>query len=79
MKPAPATPAIVQVRLLEHVYAASVVLNNPDNYVITQALRSVQGIRIRHKAAMLGTHNFYFTTLAVITYLFASKQMISAV
>ena len=77
MKPALATLAIVQFVFFWNMFMQPlVVLNNPDNYVITQALRSVQGIpNTPWGAVMLGTTISILPL--VITYLFASKQMIS--
>jgi multiple sugar transport system permease protein len=77
MKPALATLAIVQFVLLWNSFLQPlVVLNSPDQYVITQALRSVQGIpNTPWGAVMLGTTISILPL--VITYLFASKQMIS--
>jgi multiple sugar transport system permease protein len=77
MKPALATLAIVQFVFFWNSFIFPlVVLTSPDNYVITQALRSVQGIpNTPWGAVMLGT-TISILPLAV-TYLFASKQMIS--
>ncbi|MCW8334846.1 carbohydrate ABC transporter permease [Vibrio paucivorans] len=77
MKPALATLAIVQFVFFWNMFMQPlVVLNSPDNYVITQALRSVQGIpNTPWGAVMLGTTISILPL--VITYLFASKQMIS--
>ncbi|WP_181143965.1 carbohydrate ABC transporter permease [Vibrio chagasii] len=77
MKPALATLAIVQFVFFWNMFMQPlVVLNNPDNYVITQALRSVQGIpNTPWGAVMLGTTISILPL--VITYLLASKQMIS--
>lgn len=77
MKPALATLAIVQFVFFWNMFMQPlVVLSNPDNYVITQALRSVQGIpNTPWGAVMLGTTISILPL--VITYLFASKQMIS--
>ncbi|MGF1721908.1 carbohydrate ABC transporter permease [Vibrio kyushuensis] len=77
MKPALATLAIVQFVFFWNMFMQPlVVLNSPDNYVITQALRSVQGIpNTPWGAVMLGTTISIMPL--VITYLFASKQMIS--
>ncbi|MFZ3406234.1 carbohydrate ABC transporter permease [Vibrio chagasii] len=77
MKPALATLAIVQFVFFWNMFMQPlVVLNNPDHYVITQALRSVQGIpNTPWGAVMLGTTISILPL--VITYLFASKQMIS--
>ena len=77
LKPALATLAIVQFVFFWNMFMQPlVVLNSPDQYVITQALRSVQGIpNTPWGSVMLGT------TISLIpiitTYLFASKQMIS--
>lgn len=77
MKPALATLSIVQFVFFWNMFMQPlVVLTTPDHYVITQALRSVQGIpNTPWGAVMLGT------TISVLplitTYLFASKQMIS--
>ncbi|MCG9581898.1 carbohydrate ABC transporter permease [Vibrio tubiashii] len=77
MKPALATLAIVQFVFFWNMFMQPlVVLTTPENYVITQALRSVQGIpNTPWGAVMLGT------TISILplvfTYLFASKQMIS--
>lgn len=77
MKPALATLAIVQFVFFWNMFMQPlVVLTNPDNYVITQALRSVQGIpNTPWGAVMLGTTISILPL--VVTYLFASKQMIS--
>ncbi len=77
MKPALATLAIVQFVFFWNMFMQPlVVLNSPDNYVITQALRSVQGIpNTPWGAVMLGTTISILPL--VVTYLFASKQMIS--
>lgn len=77
MKPALATLAIVQFVMLWNMFLQPlVVLNSPDQYVITQALRSVQGIpNTPWGSVMLGTT---ISLLPIIlTYLCASKQMIS--
>ncbi|MGX9419376.1 carbohydrate ABC transporter permease [Vibrio sp. WJH972] len=77
MKPALATLAIVQFVFFWNMFMQPlVVLTTPDNYVITQALRSVQGIpNTPWGAVMLGTTISILPL--VVTYLFASKQMIS--
>lgn len=77
MKPALATLAIVQFVFFWNMFMQPlVVLNSPENYVITQALRSVQGIpNTPWGAVMLGTTISILPL--VVTYLFASKQMIS--
>ncbi len=77
MKPALATLAIVQFVFFWNMFMQPlVVLTTPENYVITQALRSVQGIpNTPWGAVMLGTTISILPL--VITYLFASKQMIS--
>ncbi|MCG3766057.1 carbohydrate ABC transporter permease [Vibrio cincinnatiensis] len=77
MKPALATLAIVQFVFFWNMFMQPlVVLTTPENYVITQALRSVQGIpNTPWGAVMLGT-TISILPLVVI-YLFASKQMIS--
>ncbi|MDV7103057.1 carbohydrate ABC transporter permease [Vibrio sp. TH_r3] len=77
MKSALATLAIVQFVFFWNSFMQPlVVLTTPENYVITQALRSVQGIpNTPWGAVMLGTT---ISILPLITaYLFASKQMIS--
>ncbi|WP_409202840.1 carbohydrate ABC transporter permease [Vibrio sp. SS-MA-C1-2] len=77
MKPALATVAIVQFVFFWNSFMNPlVVLTSPENYVITQALRSVQGIpNTPWGAVMLGTT---ISILPLVTaYLFASKQMIS--
>ncbi|NNN68573.1 carbohydrate ABC transporter permease [Vibrio sp. 3-2(1)] len=77
MKPALATLAIVQFVFFWNSFMNPlVVLTSPENYVITQALRSVQGIpNTPWGAVMLGTT---ISILPLVTiYLFASKQMIS--
>ncbi|MDB1123541.1 carbohydrate ABC transporter permease [Vibrio algarum] len=77
MKPALATLAIVQFVFFWNSFMQPlVVLTSPENYVITQALRSVQGIpNTPWGAVMLGTT---ISILPLVTaYLFASKQMIS--
>ncbi|USD65838.1 carbohydrate ABC transporter permease [Vibrio sp. SCSIO 43136] len=77
MKPALATLAIVQFVFFWNSFMNPlVVLTTPENYVITQALRSVQGIpNTPWGAVMLGTT---ISILPLVTaYLFASKQMIS--
>ncbi|WP_414931358.1 carbohydrate ABC transporter permease [Vibrio europaeus] len=77
MKPALATLAIVQFVFFWNTFMQPlVVLTTPENYVITQALRSVQGIpNTPWGAVMLGTTISILPL--VVTYLFASKQMIS--
>ncbi|WP_405055076.1 carbohydrate ABC transporter permease [Vibrio sp. B1FLJ16] len=77
MKPALATLTIVQFVFFWNMFMQPlVVLNSPENYVITQALRSVQGIpNTPWGAVMLGTTISILPL--VVTYLFASKQMIS--
>lgn len=77
MKPALATLAIVQFVFFWNSFINPlVVLTSPDNYVITQALRSVQGIpNTPWGAVMLGTTISILPLM--ITYLFASRQMIS--
>ncbi|MBY6196039.1 carbohydrate ABC transporter permease [Vibrio hangzhouensis] len=77
MKPALATLAIVQFVFFWNMFMQPlVVLTSPENYVITQALRSVQGIpNTPWGAVMLGTTISILPL--VVTYLFASKQMIS--
>ncbi|WP_413701100.1 carbohydrate ABC transporter permease [Psychromonas sp. KJ10-10] len=77
MKPALATLAIVQFVFFWNMFMQPlVVLNSPDHYVITQALRSVQGIpNTPWGSVMLGTTISLLPIL--VTYLFASKQMIS--
>jgi multiple sugar transport system permease protein len=77
MKPALATLAIVQFVFFWNMFMNPlVVLNSPENYVITQALRSVQGIpNTPWGSVMLGTTISLLPIL--ITYLLASKQMIS--
>lgn len=77
MKPALATLAIVQFVFFWNMFMQPlVVLTTPENYVITQALRSVQGIpNTPWGAVMLGTTISILPL--VVTYLFASKQMIS--
>ncbi|MDN3678847.1 carbohydrate ABC transporter permease [Vibrio tapetis subsp. quintayensis] len=77
MKPALATLAIVQFVFFWNSFMNPlVVLTTPENYVITQALRSVQGIpNTPWGAVMLGTTISIMPL--VVTYLFASKQMIS--
>lgn len=77
MKPALATLAIVQFVFFWNMFMQPlVVLTSPDSYVITQALRSVQGIpNTPWGAVMLGTTISILPL--VMTYLFASKQMIS--
>lgn len=77
MKPALATLAIVQFVALWNTFMNPlVVLTTPDKYVITQALRSVQGIpNTPWGAVMLGTTISILPL--IITYIFASKQMIS--
>ena len=77
MKPALATLAIVQFVFFWNSFMQPlVVLTTPENYVITQALRSVQGIpNTPWGAVMLGTT---ISILPLVTaYLFASRQMIS--
>jgi len=77
MKSALATLAIVQFVFFWNSFMQPlVVLTSPENYVITQALRSVQGIpNTPWGAVMLGTT---ISILPLVTaYLFASKQMIS--
>ncbi len=77
MKPALATLAIVQFVFFWNSFMNPlVVLTSPENYVITQALRSVQGIpNTPWGAVMLGTT---ISILPLVTaYLFASRQMIS--
>ncbi|QIA62224.1 ABC transporter permease subunit [Vibrio astriarenae] len=77
MKPALATLAIVQFVFFWNMFMQPlVVLTTPENYVITQALRSVQGIpNTPWGAVMLGTT---ISILPLVTaYLFASRQMIS--
>lgn len=77
MKPALATLAIVQFVFFWNMFMQPlVVLTSPENYVITQALRSVQGIpNTPWGAVMLGTT---ISILPLVTaYLFASRQMIS--
>lgn len=77
MKPALATLAIVQFVFFWNCFMQPlVVLTSPENYVITQALRSVQGIpNTPWGAVMLGTT---ISILPLITaYIFASRQMIS--
>lgn len=77
MNPALATLAIVQFVFFWNMFMQPlVVLTTPENYVITQALRSVQGIpNTPWGAVMLGTTISILPL--VVTYLFASKQMIS--
>ncbi|GLS91567.1 sugar ABC transporter ATP-binding protein [Psychromonas marina] len=77
MKPALATLAIVQFVFFWNMFMQPlVVLNSPDQYVITQALRSVQGIpNTPWGSVMLGTTISLLPIL--ITYVCASKQMIS--
>ena len=77
MKPALATLAIVQFVFFWNMFMQPlVVLTTPENYVITQALRSVQGIpNTPWGAVMLGTTISILPL--VVAYLFASKQMIS--
>ncbi|MDC5852632.1 carbohydrate ABC transporter permease [Vibrio europaeus] len=77
MKSALATLAIVQFVFFWNMFMQPlVVLTTPENYVITQALRSVQGIpNTPWGAVMLGTTISILPL--VVTYLFASKQMIS--
>ncbi len=77
LKPALATLAIVQFVFFWNSFMQPlVVLTSPENYVITQALRSVQGIpNTPWGAVMLGTTISILPL--VVTYLFASKQMIS--
>ncbi|PWI33412.1 sugar ABC transporter permease [Vibrio albus] len=77
MKPALATLSIVQFVFFWNMFMQPlVVLTTPENYVITQALRSVQGIpNTPWGAVMLGTTISILPL--IITYLFASKQMIS--
>ncbi len=77
MKPALATLAIVQFVFFWNMFMQPlVVLTTPENYVITQALRSVQGIpNTPWGAVMLGTT---ISILPLVTaYLFSSRQMIS--
>lgn len=77
MKPALATLAIVQFVFFWNMFMQPlVVLTSPENYVITQALRSVQGIpNTPWGAVMLGTT---ISILPLVTaYLFSSRQMIS--
>ncbi len=77
MKPALATLAIVQFVFFWNMFMQPlVVLTSPQNYVITQALRSVQGIpNTPWGAVMLGTT---ISILPLVTaYLFSSRQMIS--
>ena len=77
LKPALATLAIVQFVFFWNSFMQPlVVLTTPENYVITQALRSVQGIpNTPWGAVMLGTT---ISILPLVTaYLFASRQMIS--
>lgn len=77
MRSALATLAIVQFVFFWNSFMQPlVVLTSPENYVITQALRSVQGIpNTPWGAVMLGTT---ISILPLVTaYLFASKQMIS--
>ncbi|MDR9827724.1 carbohydrate ABC transporter permease [Vibrio sp. FNV 38] len=77
MKPALATLSIVQFVFFWNMFMQPlVVLTTPENYVITQALRSVQGIpNTPWGAVMLGTT---ISILPLVTaYLFASRQMIS--
>lgn len=77
MKPALATLAIVQFVFFWNCFMQPlVVLTSPENYVITQALRSVQGIpNTPWGAVMLGTTISILPL--VVAYLFASRQMIS--
>jgi len=77
MKPALATLAIVQFVFFWNMFMNPlVVLNSPENYVITQALRSVQGIpNTPWGSVMLGTTISLLPIL--VTYVCASKQMIS--
>lgn len=77
MKPALATLAIVQFVFFWNMFMQPlVVLNSPDSYVITQALRSVQGIpNTPWGSVMLGTTISLMPIL--FTYMCASKQMIS--
>ena len=77
MKPALATLAIVQFVFFWNMFMQPlVVLNSPENYVITQALRSVQGIpNTPWGSVMLGTTISLLPIL--VTYMCASKQMIS--
>ncbi|MDG3085687.1 carbohydrate ABC transporter permease [Vibrio hannami] len=77
MKPALATLAIVQFVFFWNCFMQPlVVLTSPENYVITQALRSVQGIpNTPWGAVMLGTT---ISILPLVTaYIFSSRQMIS--
>ena len=77
MKPALATLAIVQFVFFWNMFMNPlVVLTTPENYVITQALRSVQGIpNTPWGAVMLGTT---ISILPLVTaYVLASRQMIS--
>ena len=77
MKPALATLAIIQFVFFWNMFMNPlVVLNSPDNYVITQALRSVQGIpNTPWGSVMLGTTISLLPIL--LTYICASRQMIS--
>ena len=77
MRPALATLAIVQFVFFWNMFMQPlVVLTSPESYVITQALRSVQGIpNTPWGAVMLGTTISILPL--VLTYLFSSRQMIS--
>ncbi|WP_432463960.1 carbohydrate ABC transporter permease [Agarivorans sp. QJM3NY_33] len=77
MRPALATVGIVQFVMFWNMFLQPLIaLNSSENFVLTTALRSVQGLpNTPWGAVMLGT------TLSilpiVLVYLFASKQMIS--
>lgn len=77
MRPALATVGIVQFVMFWNMFLQPLIaLNKTENYVLTLALRSVQGLpNTPWGAVMLGT------TLSILpiilVYMFASKQMIS--
>lgn len=77
LRPGLATLAIVQfVFLWNNFLQPLVVLNSPDKMVITQMLRSVQGVpNTPWGAVMLGTTVSILPLLAI--YMTASKQMIA--
>ncbi|AJQ92268.1 carbohydrate ABC transporter permease [Gynuella sunshinyii] len=77
LRPGLATLAIVQfVFLWNNFLQPLVVLNSPDKMVITQMLRSVQGVpNTPWGAVMLGTTISILPLIAL--YMFASRQMIS--
>jgi multiple sugar transport system permease protein len=77
LRPGLATLAIVQfVFLWNNFLQPLVVLNSPDKMVITQMLRSVQGVpNTPWGAVMLGTTISILPLLAI--YMTASKQMIA--